>query len=153
GQNTENVFQFAWQGGLNYRVTTNMSAKIGATLYKYVGMQRSSAKSGTSTSPFFGDPFVGEGSFLGPGTGTHNGASGFGTSGLIPGFQSLGFPNNQVGLDHLTVLEVPFEANFKVSCLDAKFFGDFGYNLDGKARAEGAAKGYAAYLANSGIAT
>jgi hypothetical protein len=148
GQNTENVFQFAWQGGVNYHITTNISAKIGATLYKYVGMKRSTDTSGTSTSPYFGDPFVGEGTYLGPGTGTANGSSGFGTSGTLPGYRSLGFPNNQVGLDHLTVLEIPFEANFKISRLDARVFGDFAYNFEGKERAQAAANGYGVYLAN-----
>jgi hypothetical protein len=151
GQNTENVFQFAWQGGVNYHITTNISAKVGATLYKYVGMKRSSSTSGSSTSPGFGDPFVGEGTYLGPGTSTQNGASGYGTSGVIPGYESLGFPNNQVGLDHLTVLEIPFEANFKISKLDARVFGDFAYNFDGKARAQAAANGYKVYLANQSV--
>jgi hypothetical protein len=154
GQNTENVFQFAWQGGLTYHFTTNISAKVGATLYKYVGMQRSTSTSGTTTSPYFGDPFVGEGAYLGPGTGTHNGSSGYGTSSAIPGHESLGFANNQVGLDHLTVLEIPFEVNFKLcSKVDARLFGDFAYNFEGSQRAKAAANGYAAYLANSGIAT
>jgi hypothetical protein len=45
-------------------------------------------------------------------------------------------------------LEIPFEANFKFPKVDARLFGDFGYNFDGKARAESAAKGYGVYLAN-----
>lgn len=152
GQNTDNVFQFAWQGGVNYRITTNISAKVAATLYKYVGLQRSTSTSGTSTSPGFGDPFVGEGTYLGPGTGTHNGASGYGTSGTTPGFESLGFPNNQVGLDHLTVLEIPFEVNVKIcKKVDARLFGDFAYNFEGSQRAEAAADGYATFLANSAV--
>lgn len=149
GQNTANIFQFAWQGGFTYHVATNMSLKAGATVYKYEGLIRSTAKSGTSTSPFFGDPFVGEGSFTGL-SGSVNGASGFGTGGTLPGFQSLNFPNNQVGLDHLTVLEVPFEFTYKFPCVDTRLFGDFGYNFDGAERAREAAAGYAAYLANAG---
>ncbi|HEY2081144.1 MAG TPA: putative porin [Verrucomicrobiae bacterium] len=148
GQNSQDIFQFAWQGGVNYRITTNISAKVGATIYKYVGMKRSTSTSGTTTSPGFGDPFVGEGTYLGPGTGTHNGASGFGTSSTLPGHESLGFPNNQVGLDHLTVLEIPFEANFKICKLDARMFGDFAYNFEGKERAQAAANGYQAFLNN-----
>jgi len=150
GQNSENIFQFAWQGGFNYHITTNISAKVGATIYKYVGLQRSSATR-PGVSPFFGDPFVGEGTFLGPGTGTQNGASGFGTSGNLPGNSSLGFPNNQVGLDHLTVLEIPFEANATFGKIDARLFGDFAYNFDGKARAQAAAAGYQAFLNNQSV--
>ena len=146
GQNTQDIFQFAWQGGVNYHITTNLTAKVGATVYKWVGMKRSTADSGLS--PGFGDPFVGEGTYLGPGTGTHNGSSGFGTSGVIPGYESLGFPNNQVGLDHLTVLEIPFEVNYRFAKVDTRLFGDFAYNFDGAARAEAAAKGYGVYLAN-----
>ncbi len=150
GQNTDNVFQFAWQGGMTYHIATNFSAKAGATLYKYIGLRRSTASSGTTTSPFFGDPFVGEGAYTGL-PGSHNGASGSGTSGTIPGFQSLGFPNNQFGLDHLTVLEVPFEFNYRFcDKIDMRLFGDFAYNLDGKKRAEEAATGYAAFLSNAG---
>lgn len=144
GQNSENVFQFAWQGGVTYHITTNVTAKVGATIYKYVGMKRSDAKH--PFSPGLGDPFVGEGSYLGPGTGTTPGASGYPTSGVTPGFESANFPNNQVGLDHLTILEVPFEFNFPVSKFDARLFGDFAYNFDGKARAEAAANAYQAYL-------
>jgi hypothetical protein len=153
GQNTDNIFQFAWQAGLTFHATTNFSVKAAATLYKYTGLKRSTPTSGTTTSPFFGDPFVGEGTFLGPGTGTTLGASGSGTSGVTPGFQSLGFPNNQVGLDHLTVMEIPFEMNYKFPCVDTRLFGDFAYNFDGKQRAEEAANAYAAFLARSGIAT
>ena len=151
GANNSSIFQLAWQGGFTYHFTTNFSAKAGATLYKYIGLHRSSATSGATTSPFFGDPFVGEGAYLGPGTGTHNGASGFGTSSSLPGNMSLGFPNNQVGLDHLTVLEVPFEFNYRIcDTLDSRLFGDFAYNFDGKKRAEAAAAGYATYLSNAG---
>ena len=147
GQKSDEVFQIAWQAGLNYNITTNLSAKIGATLYQYYGMKRSSILSGTTTSPYFGDPFVGEGAFTGVGTPFPvNGASGFGTGGSLPGNASLSFPNNQVGLNHLNVVEVPFEINLKFRRFDAKVFGDFAYNLDGKQRAQEAAAGYAAYL-------
>lgn len=148
GQNTANIFQFAWQGGFTYHVATNMALKAGATIYDYEGLKRSSANSGTSTAPYFGDPFVGEGAYTGI-AGSVNGASGFGTAGSIPGFQSLNFPNNQVGLNDLTVLEVPFEFTYKFPCVDTRLFGDFGYNFDGAERAREAAAGYAAFLANA----
>ena len=45
-------------------------------------------------------------------------------------------------------LEVPFEFNFRLKNLDARFFGDFAYNFEGRQRAEAAASAYAAYLEN-----
>ena len=144
GQTTDNIFQFAWQGGATFRFTTNVSGKIGATVYKYIGLQH-------AVSPFFGDSYVGEGAFLGPNTANSvNGSSGFGTSwNNNPGLpNSLGFPNNQVGLNDLLVIEVPFELNMKFSHVDVRLFGDVAYNLEGRQRAEAAASAYAYYLAN-----
>lgn len=141
GQRTTPLFEIAWQAGVKYHFTTNVSAKLAATLYQYAGVR-------TNESPFFGDPYVGEGAFTGPGTPNRfNGASGFGTSSSLPGNSSLGFPNNQVGLNHLTVLEIPAELDFKIKKLNARMFGDFAYNLEGKQRADDAAAGYANYLA------
>jgi len=135
------VFQLAYQVGMTYRLSTNISARMAAGVYQYLGLA-------TNVSPFFGDPFVGEGAFTGVGT-TYpvNGASGFGTSNPNFGNESLGFPNNQAGLNHLLVLEVPFELNFKIAQMSARLFGDFAYNLEGRQRAEEAAAGYASYLA------
>lgn len=134
------VFQLAYQAGMTYHLTTNISAKLAAGVYQYLGLA-------TNVSPFFGDPFVGEGAFTGVGT-TYpvNGASGYGISNPNFGNESLGFPNNQVGLNHLLVLEVPFELNFKISRMNARLFGDFAYNLEGRQRAQDAATGYASYL-------
>ncbi len=140
GQENDTPFQLAWQGGINYEFTTNVSARIAATLYQYIGLQ-------TNVSPFFGDPFVGEGEFTGPGTTfPFNGASGYGTSSTLLGNGSLGFPNNQVGLNHLLVLEIPAEVKFRIGRLTTRIFGDFAYNLEGAQRAEEAAAGYANYL-------
>jgi len=141
GQRTTPVFQLAYQAGLTYHFSTNVSAKAAPVVYQYIGLA-------TNVSPFFGDPFVGEGQFTGRGSGNPvNGASGFGTSSQIIGNGSLGFPNNQVGLDHLLVLEIPFELNFKIARMSTRLFGDFAYNLEGRQRAEQAAAGYANYLA------
>jgi hypothetical protein len=135
------VFQLAWQAGVNYQFATNVSAKVAAGIYKYIGME-------TNRSPFFGDPFIGEGVFTGVTTPNNaNGASGYPTSNTLPGSESLGFPNNQVGLNHLLILEIPFEFNFRIAQLSAKVFGDFAYNLEGEKRAEDAALGYANFLA------
>jgi hypothetical protein len=146
GQYPEDIWQFAWQGGLNYHITTNISAKVAATFYQYMGVEPSTVASGNTTSPFYGDPFVGEGAYFGPGS--INGSSGFGTSGILPGNQSAGFPQNQVGLNDLEVLEIPFEVNFKFDKVDTRVFGDLAYNFEGRDRAEAAAAGDAAYLAN-----
>lgn len=145
GQRTTPVFQLAYQGGVNYHFSKDISAKIAATIYQYVGTR-------TNVSPFFGDAFVGEGQFTGNGSAFPiNGASGYGTSGGFVGASSLGFPNNQVGLNHLLVLEIPAEVNFKVWSLNARLFGDFAYNLEGSQRAEDAARYYGAYLASQTV--
>ncbi|HWD91546.1 MAG TPA: putative porin [Verrucomicrobiae bacterium] len=144
GQTTDNIFQFAMQGGFTYHFTTNVFAKVGATVYQYAGLHH-------AVSPFFGDSYVGEGAFLGTNTvNSVQGASGFGTSwNNNPGLpNSLGFPNNQVGLNNLTVIEVPFELNLKLQKVDMRLFGDFAYNLDGKKRAEAAASAYSYFLDN-----
>lgn len=152
GQKTDNIFMFAWQGGFNYHITTNTSAKIAATLYNYTGLQQISG-SGAS-SPYFGNPYVGEGAYYYYG-GTNSVNPGYlpGASGYLPGtvfnqgaYQSVGYPFNQVGLNHLLVLEVPFEFNFKISRLDARLFGDVAYNLDGAQRAADAANAYSQIL-------
>jgi hypothetical protein len=160
GQNTDNIFMFAWQGGFDLHVTTNTHAKIAATLYNYVGLQPSSsgtgAGSGSSLSPYFGDPYIGEGSsYLGGGL--NNGLPpnpNIGSSGYNPGQQfnsvpaslggssSLSYPLNQVGLNDLLILEVPFEFDFKIRQWDAQAFGDAAYNLEGEQRAEAAASAY-----------
>jgi hypothetical protein len=42
---------------------------------------------------------------------------------------------NQIGVNNLLVVDVPFEVNFKISQLNARVFGDFAYNLSGSQRA------------------
>jgi hypothetical protein len=153
GQQTKNIFMFAWQGGFNYHITTNTSAKIAATLYNYLGLQQSSGSG--SVSPYFGNPYVGEGAYYyygGPSA--QNPGYAPGASGYLPGtvfnqgiYQSVGYPFNQVGLNDLLVLEIPFEFDFKISKLDARMFGDVAYNLQGAQRAEDAANAYSQILA------
>ena len=146
GQRTTPIFQLAEQAGVTYHFSKDIFAKAAATLYHYAGVA-------TNVSPFFGDPFIGEGAFTGPGSSFPvNGASGFGTGNSLLGSGSVGFPNNQVGLNHLLVLEIPAEVNFKVWSLNARLFGDFAYNFEGSLRAEDAATGYANYLAQQSAA-
>jgi Putative porin len=145
GQNTDNIFMFAWQGGVNYQITTNLSAKIAGTLYNYIGLQQSSQNTFGSLAPYYGDPYVGEGAYYLEGeTGYAPGYSGWGTPGTFPGYGSVNYPFNQVGLNDLKVLEIPFEVNFKFDHLEARLFGDYAYNLDGGQRAEAAAAAYQA---------
>jgi hypothetical protein len=144
GQETDNPFMLAWQGGVNYRFTTNFSAKVAATLYNYIGLK-------TNVPPYFGDNFVGEGAYLGKNTGTLNGSSGWNANAgaTTPGYYA-GFPNNQTGVNDLLVVDVPFEVNYRFKQLDTRLFGDVAYNLSGSDRATKAAEGYASYLAANG---
>jgi hypothetical protein len=153
GQNTDNIFLFSWQGGINYHITANTSAKIAATLYDYTGLKRSSALSGNSLAPYFGDPYVGQGAYYYAGGSNLGYAPGYG--GYSPGttynlaqggYGSVSYPFNQVGLDNLLVVEVPFEFDFNISKLATRLFGDVAYNLEGAQRAREAASAYSAIL-------
>jgi hypothetical protein len=149
GQSVPNIFQVAWEGGLTYHITDKLSAKAGAALYQYFGLKQSSSITGTSTSPYLGDSYVGEGAYTGPGsTYPVNGWSGFGTGSTQPGYDSVGYPNNQVGLNNLLVLEVPFEITYNIDRLVLRVFGDAAYNFEGNLRADAASAGYSTYLAS-----
>jgi hypothetical protein len=160
GQQTMDIFMFAWQGGLTYHITPTTSAKIAVTLYNYAGLQ-GSLLGGSATSPYFGDTYVGEGAYYYYAGGTPGLAPGF--AGYSPGTQfsapgiggnsSVSYPFNQTGLNNLMVLEIPFEFNFKIHSLAARFFGDFAYNLEGSQRAEAAANAYSYILANTTAAS
>ena len=147
GQSTDNIFMFAWQGGVKYDFTTNITAKVGATVYNYIGLQPDNGT--TAQSPYFGGPFIGEGAYYweqvqrvaaAPGSSGYVAGNNFNTG--LPGYQSVGYPLNQVGLNHLLVLEIPFEFNVKFKKLEARLFGDFAYNLEGSQRAQDAANAY-----------
>lgn len=147
GQQTDNIFMLAWQGGVAYQVTPNVSAKIAATIYNYIGLHQSTVNTAGSSSPYFGDDYIGEGAFglEGAGSGAASGFSGFGTGvNNVAGAGSLNYPFNQVGLDNLEVIEIPFDVDFKIPGphLEAHLFGDFAYNLEGSQRAQAAATAY-----------
>jgi hypothetical protein len=131
--NTTPTFLLAWQGGVNYRFSENISAKIAGTLYQYVGLVTNQILPGYYSGGI-GDTFIGEGSYGGPGSGTINGLTS----------QPGGAPYNQVGVNNLLVVDIPFEVNFKISKLNARVFGDFAYNLEGKQRAAAAVSALAA---------
>lgn len=152
GQTVPNIYQIAWQAGVTYHITDKLTAKVAGTIYSYAGLQPSTATSGNSTSPYYGDAYVGEGAYAGPNYASSlpNGWSGNGGQSIVTtgGYGSLGYYNNQVGLDNLLVLEVPFEVNLKLNRVMLRTFGDFAYNFQGGQRANAAAAGYSAYLAN-----
>lgn len=152
GQETDNIFMFAWQGGVNYQITTNISAKVAGTLYNYIGLKQSAPDQNGALAPYYGDPYIGEGAYYLEGAqGYAPGYSGFGTGSGLPGYGSVNYPLNQVGLNDLKVIDIPFEFNYKFPSarLIARMFGDFAYNLDGKERAEAADNAYQAVYANT----
>jgi hypothetical protein len=160
GQSTMDIFMFAWQGGLTYHITPKISAKMAVTLYNYTGLQGSLLGS-TATSPYFGDTYVGEGAYyyyagsqptLAPGYAGYSPGTQFAAPG-IGGHSSLSYPFNQVGLNDLMVVEVPFELNFRIHNLASRLFGDFAYNLEGSQRAQAAASTYSYILANTTAAS
>jgi hypothetical protein len=152
GQSENQVFQIAWQGGLIYHITTNLSVKAAGTLYNYIGLGGMGDGS-PGNSPFFNGPYIGEGAYIGPGGGIVNGSAGAGVSSALPAIPSAGYPLNQVGLNHLLVVDIPFQIDYKLKGFDTRLFGDVAYNLQGRERAEDAAAGYAYYLANTAGST
>jgi len=149
GQQTDNIFMFAWQGGVKYRVTPDFNAEVAATIYNYIGLRQSTENSLSALSPYYGDPYVGEGDYYLEGGNVAPGSSGFGTGiTTLAGYGSLNYPFNQVGLDDLQVIEIPFEFDYKIPGphLEACLFGDFAYNLEGAQRAEAAAAAYNAVI-------
>jgi hypothetical protein len=148
GQMVPNIYQIAWQGGLTYHVTDKLTAKAGATMYQYFGLKPGTITADTTTS-YFSDAYVGEGAYAGPGSSYPiYGWSGYGLPSIVLGDGSSGYPNNQVGLNNLLVLEVPFEVNYKFDKMVLRGFGDVAYNFEGSQRADAAAAGYSAYLSS-----
>jgi hypothetical protein len=118
---SDSTFLLAWQAGVNYRFTESVSAKVAATLYQYLGLATNASYNG------IGDAYIGEGAYGGPGSSTVEGLT-------YPTGQSVG-AYNQVGVNHLLVVDVPFEVNFKIRKLNVRVFGDYAYNLEGNQRA------------------
>ncbi len=119
---SDTTFMLAWQGGVNYHFTTNISLKVAPALYQYIGLVTNFNGMGT------GDAFIGEGAFGGPNS-----------PAPIQGLTSEGgIAYNQVGINHLLVLDIPLEFNFKLGKLSARIFGDYSYNFEGGQRADAA---------------
>ncbi len=124
-QPTGDTFLLTWQAGANVRFGKDMSVKVAPMLYTYTG--KGTGSTGLNT------PFVGQGNS----TNTNVG---------VPGGSDVTNYNEQ-GINNLLVLEIPAEFDFKISntplgTLQARFFGDFAYNIKGDDRAR------AAYHAN-----
>jgi hypothetical protein len=130
GHNGNTPFMMAWQGGLKYQLTTNVSFRTAATLYNYLAHGTNNNVGATGSypgTPGFSDVFVGQGYGI-----PVVGASGY------PAQTADGFYYNQTGVNDLLVLEIPFEVDFRLMKQHFKVFGDFAENLDGASRAEAA---------------
>jgi hypothetical protein len=127
--NSDSAFLLAFQGGLTYHLTEDISFKTGPDLYYYRGAGADTTQTTTSSSPGFSDVYVGQGA--------RNGSAAAAWSGYPLGAYQ-GFNSDQTGINNLLVLEVPVEFTFKVGSLTARVFGDYAYNFDGKARAQAA---------------
>jgi hypothetical protein len=122
-------FLLAWQAGVNYHFTKQLSAKVAPVLYNYTG--RGANASASAPTPDFSGVFVGQG--------VTNGVAG------APAYFS-GFPNgafdgfaaNQTGINDLLVLEIPWEVNYNFSKFSTRLFGDYAQNLNGASRAQAA---------------
>ncbi len=128
-------FLLAWQVGVDYHLTKNLSLKIAPVLYNYTGHGVNNT-SGSSATPDFSGTFVGQG--------TTNGVSGIHASySSFPNGAFDGFVANQTGINDLLVLEIPWELNLKLEKTNFRLFGDYAKNLHGADRAN------AAYAAQS----
>src|SRR5262249_24346045 len=125
-------FLLASQAGINIRFTTNISFKIAPAVYVYQGVGANTTATATLVSPGFYGTFVGEGATTGV-----IGIPAAGWSGYPGGFFA-GFNANQTGVNDLLVLEFLWEINFKILSLDARIFGDYAQNLEGRQRAQAA---------------
>ena len=132
GSSSSQALLLAWQAGVNYHFTTNISVKVAPVLYTYNGFGADTTHTLSLEAPGFSDTFVGQGAVTGV-----QGTPAAGWSGYPSGFNS-GFNANQTGIRNLQVLEIPAEFNFKIASLNARLFGDYAYNLQGTERAQAA---------------
>jgi hypothetical protein len=127
----------AWQLGVNYHFSTNISLKVAPVVYNYIGLVTNVATGGSSANGI-GDPYIGEGSFGGT------------NSSPIPSLTTQGgVMYNQVGVNNLLILDVPIEFNFKIASLNVRLFGDYAYNFEGGDRANAAFNALSATVAGT----
>ena len=124
---SSSTFLLAWQGGVEYQLTRQISFKVAPVLYVYTakGVDTSSG------TPGFSDTYVGQGA-------SNPSLAGYDGYGITGNNYYDGFSANQTGINDLKVLEIPFQLDFKNDRLNARLFGDFVYNLDGANRAQAA---------------
>ena len=129
GHNGNPPFLMAWQAGLQYQLSKDITFKAAGTLYNYLGHGTNNTATGPAPgTPGFSDTFVGEGAGI-----PVVGASGY------PSGSADGFTYNQTGVNNLLVIEFPFEVDFKLlHKYQSRLFGDFAENLDGADRAAAA---------------
>jgi hypothetical protein len=127
------VFVLAWQAGVDYHLAKDVTFKVAPVIYEYAGHGVNNTAPGSVVAPDFSGVFVGQGSTNN--LANHNAGA---WSGYPSGYYD-GFTANQTGINDLLVLEVPWELNFKVAKLNARFFGDYAQNLEGPDRARAAA--------------
>jgi Putative porin len=138
------AFLLAWQAGLNYHITKDLSVKVAPILYNYTGHGVNSSPS--SGTPDFRGTFIGQGTTNGVG-----GTPGVFYSGFPTGPYD-GFVDNQTGINDLLVLDIPFELNYNFACFSARLFGDYAQNLQGSERAKAAFRAQdSPLLAGSGL--
>ena len=126
-QNSNLPFMLGWQIGANYHVTKKLAFKIAPALYNYTG--RGANNGANATSPDYSGTFVGQGTTFGVA-----GHSAYYNLGPYDGFFS-----NETGINNLLLLDIPWEANLKLTDkLDLRLFGDYAQNLQGGDRARAA---------------
>jgi hypothetical protein len=121
---TSDTFILANQVGVNARLGKSMSLKAAPVTYVYTGHGNAPSPATTPSTANYNSiyyPYIGQGD----------------PSGVYKGFNDL---YNQIGIDHLLIVELPAEFNFKIyhtplGTLQARIFGDFAYNYEGDDRA------------------
>jgi len=111
-------YQYAWQGGVNYKFGDRKSVKIALSYYNYSG---------------FGPPDFPGGANNNPNSSGFSGPFARGAQNTQPtNAAGLAFAD---GLNNLRYWDVPWEINFPISDLDARIFGDYAYNTQASDRA------------------
>jgi len=110
GFNKQDLFMYAWEVGAQYKISDSSSLRGAVNYYTYSG-----GKNSGFNATFTGQPTV-----------TANG--------------NFNNPANQIGVNDLSVIEVPLEYKFPLSRYSAMLYGNIAKNLDGANRATHAGK-------------